>query len=164
MKSSALGAISFPTASPGAPVIQDVGSNLVNPSSTKQNISNGTRQIVIATNPNTRRYWHAYQQIVPCIRGTAGNNVLIGTNGNDVLCGLAGRDTIRSLAGHDRLVGGSGNDTLVGAGGRDSYVGGSGNDTIYSRDTFREVVSGGLGFDRARVNRSDVRQSIERLF
>lgn len=145
-------------------MIQDVGSNLVNPSSTKQNISNGTRQIVIATNPNTRRYWHAYQQIVPCIRGTAGNNVIVGTNGNDVLCGLGGRDTIRSLGGHDRLVGGPGNDTLVGAGGRDTYVGGSGNDTIYSRDTFREVVSGGVGFDRARVNRSDVRQSIERLF
>ena len=164
MKSSALGAISFPTASPGAPVIQDVGSNLVNPSSTKQNISNGTRQIVIATNPNTRRYWHAYQQIVPCIRGTAGNNVIVGTNGNDVLCGLGGRDTIRSLGGHDRLVGGPGNDTLVGAGGRDTYVGGSGHDTIYARDTFREVASGGVGFDRARVNRSDVRQSIERLF
>jgi Ca2+-binding RTX toxin-like protein len=164
MKSSALGAISFATASLGTPVIQDVGSNLVNPSSTRQNISNGTRQIVIATNPNTRRYWHAYQQIVPCIRGTAGNNLLIGTNGNDVLCGLGGRDTIRGLGGHDRLVGGAGNDTLVGAGGRDTYVGGSGNDTIYSRDAFRELVSGGLGFDRARVNRSDVRRSIERLF
>ena len=54
-------------------------------------------EVVIATNPNTRRYWHAYQQIVPCIRGTAGNNVLVGTNGNDVLCGLGG---------DDRLVGG----------------------------------------------------------
>lgn len=164
MKSSALGAISFPVASAGTPVIQDVGSTLTNPSSTKQNITNTTRQIVIATNINTRRYWHAYQQIVPCIRGTAGNNVLWGTNGNDVLCGLAGSDTIRSLAGNDRLIGGAGNDTLIGAGGRDSYSGDSGNDTIYSRDTFREVVSGGLGFDRARVNRTDVRRSIERLF
>jgi hypothetical protein len=164
MKSSALGAISFATGSVGTPVIQDVGSAMVNPSSTKQNISNGTRQIVIATNPTTRRYWHAYQQIVPCIRGTAGNNLLVGTNGNDVLCGLGGRDTIRGLGGHDRLIGGAGNDTLVGAGGRDTYVGGSGNDTIYSRDAFRELVSGGVGFDRARVNRSDVRRSIERLF
>ena len=164
MKSSALGTISFPTASPGTPAIHDVGNQLVNPSSTKQNITNTTRQIVLATNIDTRRYWHAYQQIVPCVRGTAGNNLLVGTNGNDVLCGLGGRDTIRGLAGHDRLVGGAGNDTLMGAGGRDRYVGGSGNDTIYSRDTFREVVSGGPGFDQARVNRSDVRQSIERLF
>jgi Ca2+-binding RTX toxin-like protein len=164
MKSSALGAISFATGSLGTPVLQDPGTNLVNPSSTRQNITNTTRQIVIATNTTTRRYWHAYQQIVPCIRGTAGNNLLVGTNGNDVLCGLGGRDTIRGLAGHDRLVGGAGNDTLIGAGGRDTYSGGSGNDTIYSRDAFREVVSGGPGFDRARVNRSDVRQSIERLF
>ncbi|MGH3021986.1 MAG: calcium-binding protein [Gaiellaceae bacterium] len=164
VKVSLLSSISFAPNSLGTAVIQDPGTNLVNPSSTRQNITNTTRQLVIATNTNTRRYWHAYQQIVPCIRGTAGNNVLVGTNGNDVLCGLGGRDTIRSLGGHDRLVGGPGNDTLVGAGGRDTYVGGSGNDTIYSRDTFREVVSGGVGFDRARVNRSDVRRSIERLF
>ncbi|MGH3036623.1 MAG: calcium-binding protein [Gaiellaceae bacterium] len=164
MKASLLSSISFAPSSLGTPVIQDPGTNLVNPSSTKQNITNTTRQIVVASNTSTRRYWHAYQQINPCIRGTVGNNVIWGTNGNDVLCGLGGRDTIRSLAGHDSLNGGPGNDTLIGVGGRDRYIGGSGNDTIYARDTFREVVSGGLGFDRARVNRTDIRQSIERLF
>ena len=164
MKASLLSSISFGPSSLGTAVIQDPGTNLVNPSSTRQLITNTTRQIVIATNANTRRYWHAYPQINPCIRGTAGNNVLWGTNGNDVICGLGGRDTIRTLAGHDRLNGGPGNDTLIGALGRDSYIGGGGNDTIYARDTYREVVSGGLGFDRARVNRTDIRQSIERLF
>jgi hypothetical protein len=164
MKSSLLTSISFAPSSLGAVVIQDPGTNLVNPSSTKQLITNTTRQIVVASNTSTRRYWHAYQQINPCIRGTVGNNVIWGTNGNDVICGLGGRDTIRSLAGHDSLNGGPGNDVLIGAGGRDRYIGSSGNDTIYARDTFREVVSGGLGFDRARVNRTDIRQSIERLF
>jgi Ca2+-binding RTX toxin-like protein len=163
MKTSRLNAVSFPTGSLGTPVIQDVGGRLSNPTSTKQNITNGTRQIVVATNPLTRRYWHGYQQIIPCINGTAGNNLLIGTNGNDVICGLGGRDTIRGLNGNDRLAGGPGNDTLVGGTGRDTFVGGADNDTIYSRDALRELVSGGSGFDQAQVNLSDIRRSIERL-
>ena len=164
MKTSRLNAVSFPTGSHGAAVIQDVGGRLQDPTSTKQNITNGTRQIVVATNPVTRRYWHGYQQIVPCINGNGGNNRIVGTNGNDVICGRGGRDTIRGLAGNDRLVGGRGNDRLIGNAGRDTFVGGRGNDTIYSRDGVRELVQGGAGFDRARVNASDIRRSIERLF
>jgi Ca2+-binding RTX toxin-like protein len=163
MKVSRLSVMSFPELSPGATVIADTGSTVSDPTSTKQNIGNATRLIVLASNDATRRYWHAYQQIIPCIRGTGGRNVLVGTRGNDALCGLGGNDTLRGLGGNDRLVGGTGNDTLRGHGGRDRFVGGGGRDTIYARDSFREIVSGGGGFDRAQVNSSDVRRSIERL-
>jgi RTX calcium-binding nonapeptide repeat (4 copies) len=164
MKKSRLGSISFPTHRAGTVVLRDTGSSVGNPTSTKQNVSNRTRLVVLATNDQTRHYWHAYQQVRPCINGTAGRNVLTGTRGDDRLCGLGGNDTIRGLGGNDRLLGGDGNDTLKGDAGRDSLVGGGGRDTIYSRDGLRDVVSGGAGFDRARVDRSDVRRSIERLF
>jgi hypothetical protein len=163
MKVSRMGVLSFAQLSAGKTVIADTGSTVGNPTSTKQNVGNATRLIVLAANGATKRYWHAYQQIAPCIRGTAGNNRLIGTRGNDVICGRGGNDTIRGLGGNDRLVGGRGRDRLVGGGGRDAFLGGGGNDWLFSRDGRREVVNGGRGFDRARVNASDVRRSIERL-
>jgi Ca2+-binding RTX toxin-like protein len=146
MKQSRLGTIGFPELSAGTRVIQDSGSQMANPTSTKQTISNSTRLIVLATNPSTKRYWHAYLQIIPCIRGTSGPNVLVGTRGNDALCGLGGNDTLKGLAGNDRLVGGGG------------------NDTFYARDGFRDVLLGGTGFDRARVDAKDVRRSIAVIF
>ena len=146
MKTSRLGKISFPVFKAGARVIRENGSQMANPTSTKQEISNATRLIVLATNPTTKHYWHAYFQIIPCIRGTAGNNTLVGTRGNDALCGLGGSDTLKGLAGKDRLVGGKGNDTFI------------------ARDAFRDVLLGGPGHDRARVNASDVRHSIEVIF
>jgi RTX calcium-binding nonapeptide repeat (4 copies) len=146
MKHSKLNNIGFPEASAGARVIQDTGSKMGDPTSTKQTISNSTRLIVLATNPVTKRYWHAYFQIRPCIRGTAGNNRLVGTRGNDALCGLGGNDVLKGLAGNDRLVGGGG------------------RDTFYSRDGFRDVDKGGPGRDRARVDARDVRRSIEVIF
>ncbi len=146
MKQSRLSTIGFPELSAGTRVIQDSGSQMANPTSTKQTISNSTRLIVLATNPSTKRYWHAYLQIIPCIRGTSGPNVLVGTRGNDALCGLGGNDTLKGLAGNDRLVGGGG------------------NDTFYARDGFRDVLLGGTGFDRARVDAKDVRRSIAVIF
>jgi RTX calcium-binding nonapeptide repeat (4 copies) len=164
MKRSRLGTIAFPTSAPGTRVIADTGSQMANPTSTKQTITNQTRLIVLATNPKTKRYWHAYQQIVPCLKGTAGNNVLVGTAGNDTLCGMGGNDTLKGLGGNDRLVGGSGNDTLIGGAGSDSLAGGTGRDTFFARDRFRDVLGGGPGRDRARVNATDVRRSIEVIF
>ncbi|HEY7560680.1 MAG TPA: hypothetical protein VH650_00755 [Gaiellaceae bacterium] len=155
MVKSRLGNINFPAHSRGAAVMSDTGSSVGNPTSTKQNISNTTRLVVLASNTQTKRYWHAYQQIIPCIGGGPGRDVIVGTNGNDVLCGRGGNDVLRGRGGDDRLVGGPG---------RDRLVGGGGNDTLLARDGFRDVLKGGGGFDRARVNRSDVRRSIERLF
>jgi Ca2+-binding RTX toxin-like protein len=146
MKQSRLANIGFPVFAAGTRVIQDSGSQMANPTSTKQTISNATRLIVLATNPSTKRYWHTYLQIVPCIRGTSGRNVLVGTRGNDVLCGLRGNDTLKGLAGNDRLLGGPG------------------NDKFYTRDGFRDVLVGGRGYDRARVDSKDVRRSIAAIF
>jgi hypothetical protein len=146
LKQSRLSTIGFPVLAAGTRVIQDSGSLMANPTSTKQTIGNSTRLIVLATNPRTKRYWHAYLQIIPCIRGTGGNNLLVGTRGNDKLCGLGGNDTLKGLGGNDRLKGGRG------------------RDTFYSRDAYRDVLLGGTGRDRARVNASDVRRSIEVIF
>jgi RTX calcium-binding nonapeptide repeat (4 copies) len=166
MKRSRLNAISFRTGGSGAPAIRDDGSTVGSPTSTKQNITNGTRLIVLASNDSTRRYWHGYQQIVPCIRASnaTGNNRLVGTVANDRMCGGGGRDRLNGLRGNDRLLGGKGRDTLVGKAGRDRFLGGAGNDRFFSRDGFRDVLRGGAGFDRARVNASDIRRSIEALF
>jgi Ca2+-binding RTX toxin-like protein len=146
MKQSRLGNIGFPVLSAGARVIQDSGSQMANPTSTKQTISNSTRLIVLATNPSTKRYWHTYLQIIPCIRGTSGPNRLVGTRGDDKLCGLGGNDILKGLAGNDRLKGGRG------------------RDTFYSRDAYRDVLLGGPGRDRARVDARDVRRSIAVIF
>jgi len=146
MKTSRMNVISFPQLSRGSIVIADNGRTVNDPTSTKQNVSNTTRLIVLATSHATKRYWHTYVQIIPCIRGTAGRNRLVGTRGNDRLCGLGGNDTLKGLAGNDRLVGGRG------------------RDTFYTRDAFRDVLLGGPGRDRARVNASDVRRSIEVIF
>ena len=164
MKRSKLANISFPAASAGARVIEDAGSHMGNPTSTKQTISNSTRLIVLAANPTTKRYWHAYFQIIPCINGNAGNNVIVGTRGNDVLCGKGGADTLKGLGGNDRLVGGAGGDTLIGGGGADNLSGGTGRDTFSTRDGVRDVLSGGAGRDRAHVDAKDARRSIEALF
>ena len=59
MKSSRLSRPSFPVLKAGARVIRDNGSEMANPTSTKQLI--GKRHfVVLATNPETKRYWHAW--------------------------------------------------------------------------------------------------------
>jgi Ca2+-binding RTX toxin-like protein len=163
-KVSRLNVLSFSTGTAGARVIQDTGSRVLNPTSTKQNVGSVTQLIVLATNDATKRYWHAYLQLARCINGRPVRDVLVGTNGNDRICGGGGNDTIWGLAGNDRLYGWTGSDALVGGLGRDAFFGQGGHDRIWARDRFRELVSGGLGFDRARVNATDVRRSIERLF
>jgi Ca2+-binding RTX toxin-like protein len=164
MKSSRLGAIAF-SGGAGTPVIHDQSSAAVtNPTSTKQNLNGTTQLIVMASNNSTKRYWHAYRQLRPCINGTAGPNTLVGTAGDDRLCGRGGNDSVRGLGGNDLLSGGSGADQLVGDSGRDTFRAGRGKDTLFARDGRRELVHGGGGRDRARVDGTDIRRSIEALF
>jgi hypothetical protein len=81
---------------------------------------------------------------------------LIGGRGNDMLFGGPGRDMIR---------GGDGKDTIRGGFRADELRGGPGADTFYARDRYRDRVFGGLGRDRARVDRRlDRVRSIERFF
>jgi Ca2+-binding RTX toxin-like protein len=116
------------------------------------------------------------------ICGLGGNDIIRGFGGNDRISGGPGADRIYAGAGADRLVGGRGNDTLaggfgpdtlvggrgrdrlVGGRGHDHFFGGPGNDTLVARDRTRDFLYGGTGRDRARVDRVDVRHSIEVLF
>ncbi len=91
--------------------------------------------------------------------------VLDASPGRDVLCGLGGNDTLIAGTGDDILQGAGGADLLVGGRGSDTLVGGRGIDVLYARDRIRDRVDGGLGLDRARIDRAtDVRRRVETLF
>jgi hypothetical protein len=64
MKTSRLNHPSFPVLRRGARVIQDRGSKMGNATSTKQRLSM-SHFVVLATNPATKRYWHAYLRTRP---------------------------------------------------------------------------------------------------
>jgi Tol biopolymer transport system component len=95
------------------------------------------------------------------IYGTAGDDVLVGTAGADVICGLGGGDTIIGKRGADVLLGGAGADTLRGGLARDRLFGGPGSDTLFADDNREDIVDGGPGNDRARVDTAlDVTRSL----
>ncbi len=96
--------------------------------------------------------------------GGAKADRLLGGGGNDRLVGGPGSDALLGGRGRDILLGGPGNDRLVGGPGRDVFRGGRGSDTLIARDRLGEVVNGGPGRDRARIDRHDRTVSIERLF
>jgi RTX calcium-binding nonapeptide repeat (4 copies)/WD40-like Beta Propeller Repeat len=91
--------------------------------------------------------------------GSNRNNRLAGTGGRDVVCALAGRDIIRAGPGDDVVLGGAGNDVIYGGSGSDWLFGSAGNDLIMARDGNPDIVNGGPGRDRARIDRG-----LDRLF
>jgi phosphodiesterase/alkaline phosphatase D-like protein len=96
--------------------------------------------------------------------GTNGPDRLVGTPHRDVICGLGGADVLVGRGGDDILVGGPGADYLVPGLGRDRVLGGLGNDFVQSRDGKTDLLFGGLGYDRARVDRRlDVAMSMTRI-
>jgi Ca2+-binding RTX toxin-like protein len=107
------------------------------------------------------------------IRAGAGDDTVSGDWGADRVFGGGGEDLIRGFSGNDALFGGAAGDLVYGGGGRDVIAGGAGadllqgggrSDTFYARDDSRDHVRGGLGRDRARTDRFDVRRSIESSF
>jgi Ca2+-binding RTX toxin-like protein len=78
-----------------------------------------------------------------------------GDGGNDALFGEAGPDILSGKNGADLLVGGSGNDWMAG---------GVGRDVIRARDGRRDRLTGGLDFDRARVDVVDRVREVELFF
>jgi Ca2+-binding RTX toxin-like protein len=86
------------------------------------------------------------------LAGGPGNDLLYGRDGRDFLTGGAGDDTLRGGAGLDDLRGWAGNDRLIGGLGRDRLSGGGDDDVLLARDGHRDVVRGGLGNDRARID------------
>jgi hypothetical protein len=59
MKVTSLGHPSFSVLKAGTRVIKDNGSEMANPTSTKQ-LTGKSHFVVLATNPETKRYWHAW--------------------------------------------------------------------------------------------------------
>jgi purple acid phosphatase-like protein/hemolysin type calcium-binding protein len=98
------------------------------------------------------------------IVGTNGPDRLVGTRRRDVICGLGGADVLVGRGGDDILSGGPGDDVLRPGAGRDKALGDGGNDLIEARDGRRDLLYGGRGADRARVDRRlDVTQSLSRI-
>ena len=96
------------------------------------------------------------------IYGRRGRDIVYGGRGNDVIVGGAGGDRLVGEEGRDHLRGGLGRDRLQGGRGRDILSGGTGGDTLLGRDGARDVVLGGHGFDRYRLDRRlDRARSIE---
>ena len=120
----------------------------------------------------------------------SGNDVLTGSDRADGLYGTSGDDRIRGGAGDDTLDGGPGSDEVLGedgadtvSGGHDDDVvdGGPGHDNIYgeyavgcdglytclggpdvirARDGERDLISCGVGTDRAQIDPFDVVRDI----
>ena len=87
------------------------------------------------------------------ICGKGGNDRILAGAGNDIVYGGAGDDAIFGGAGTDMLLGGLGKDMLNGGQGRDSLQGGGGADLLIARDGRKDVVNGGPGRNRARIDR-----------
>ena len=112
------------------------------------------------------------------IRSRGGNDLVIGGRGNDHLVSGRGNDVLRGGGGDDLLNAGKGGDELHGGPGADHLEvgkrrregqdrawGGRGQDTFRARDGFLDRLSGGRGFDRARIDLGlDRLAGIERLF
>lgn len=102
--------------------------------------------------------------LLPTIRGTNGNDVLIGTVGDDVIMGLGGNDSISGGNGNDVICGGAGNDVVAGGNGDDRLNGGFGADRIDGGNGDDELVGGPgddllLGGRGANVSEQEGRES-----
>jgi hypothetical protein len=98
------------------------------------------------------------------LSGGDGRDRLDGNRGNDVLRGGRGRDLIHGGDGNDKLSGQAGADRLFGDGGRNRVFGNAGADYIdVSRNGARDVVSGGRGRDRAKIQTRDRARGVERI-
>lgn len=92
-----------------------------------------------------------------------GYDVLLGRGGNDRIAGGWQKDRLLGGTGADRLRGGPHADHLAGESGVDDLGGEGGDDLVLARDRTRDRVSGGPGFDRARLDATDRRGGIERV-
>jgi RTX calcium-binding nonapeptide repeat (4 copies) len=95
------------------------------------------------------------------IESTGRNDILNGTRGNDVICAYGGRDVVNGGGGHDLIYGGPGRDRITGGRGLDTLYGNGGRDRLNARDRRLDVVNGGDGNDRARVDGRDRVREVE---
>jgi Ca2+-binding RTX toxin-like protein len=109
-------------------------------------------------------------QVPMRLLGGAGDDRLRGGTANDELdesaaVGGSGHDALMGGAGEDSLNGGGQNDRLAGGTGEDQLFGGRGSDAFFARDGYADSLTGGAGFDEARVDAGvDGVTGIERIF
>lgn len=109
-------------------------------------------------------------QVPMRLLGGAGDDRLRGGAANDELdesaaVGGSGHDALMGGAGEDSLAGGGQNDRLTGGSDEDQLFGGRGSDAFFARDGYADSLSGGAGFDEARVDAGvDGLTGIERVF
>lgn len=96
------------------------------------------------------------------LSGDEDNDVISGRLGPDILFGNDGDDYIDTGSDRNRANGGAGNDTLIGGNSADRLSGDAGNDSLVG-NRGKDNISGGDGTDRARVDASDIVDSIEVL-
>jgi Ca2+-binding RTX toxin-like protein len=89
---------------------------------------------------------------------------VVGSSFADKLRGDGGSNSLGGAGGADVITGAGGDDVLEGGAGKDQLLGLRGNDRLIARDGRAELVNGGRGNDKARVDSSDVLRSIESLF
>lgn len=89
------------------------------------------------------------------LKGTPRADRLVGRGGNDLILGNGGRDRLLGGSGNDTLLGGRGGDRIFAGSGRDVVVSGAGNDRVSTRDSSRDRVACGPGFDTVVADRRD---------
>ena len=87
------------------------------------------------------------------LTGTARRDLIRGTRLDDLIDAGAGDDVVNGAGGNDFAAGGAGSDVLVGGPGRDWLWGEAGKDRFRTRDRNRDSIIGGLGDDRAWIDR-----------
>lgn len=105
--------------------------------------------------------------------GLGGDDLLVGRGGDASLCGCGGggddrlfggpgSDDLTAYRGADLLVGGPDFDVLRPGRGHDRVFGRAGDDDFHARDGSRDLLFGGRGADKGRVDRRlDVTRSIK---
>jgi hypothetical protein len=89
------------------------------------------------------------------IVGGPGDDKQLASFGDQIIQGGPGNDFIVAGEGNDRVEAGPGRDTIAAGEGHDEIEAGSGNDWIRTTDQDRDLVSCGLGHDRAYVSHND---------
>jgi RTX calcium-binding nonapeptide repeat (4 copies) len=83
---------------------------------------------------------------------SSADNTLVRGQAGDYLAGGGGDEVLRGMGGNDSLVDTTTSCCGQAGGGSDLLAGGAGNDTISAEDLISDVIDGGAGFDRARID------------
>lgn len=100
------------------------------------------------------------------VYGGAGNDPVVdgGTGSDPLVTGGSGNDYVTGYTGNDKVYGYTGNDRVRGGPGEDRIYGGDGNDLILAKDSQRDVINCGAGYDRVRADQADaVSSNCERV-